>query len=322
MKQVFFLILFFFTLATEGQNIVFGNHEISKISVVKWSDSLGIPYTKGPGIALGATSFAPLDSVRTAYLCNSSDEIIITNRASGKIITRFNVTSSPRDFVFENSLFYVLSENSINVYSETGVLISKESIPSSIKGVTKLARFNSTNYLLYPSGNSIIIDSNLISQELGWATESGKNILTEIIGDNSFKVAVLAENKIVKQRIYSSIQNVAGIFVIGATKNKIVLELQKYISESPVSIERSILEIENSQLMPILYQTIIPKVYYTQANKDFILSTNGEVVQMISAPNGLYIFSLRGKLTKEKNTYPTSIFSSNYHFNDHLIKVD
>ncbi len=302
--------------------------EVKQLSLSKWNTQDGIPYSQVPGANLGATSFELLDSNRVAFLCNSTSEIIIINTSDGEATKKFPVIFAPRDFIYDNGLFFVLSERQVIVYDANGKEKNQFSFPNIYLGTERLARFGNATYLLLPSGNSLKIESGGIAlspdEFEGWITSTGAFIKTQLNGGNSYSVKVIQQNGKSLKKDFAADKKVAGVFVVGSTKNRVVLDIQTFISENPIAVERTIVSVnlKEDDIGPIITSIKVPDCYYVLSNKDFCLSANGTILNMVTSPQGLYLFSLTEIKSKVSKGYPESLFNMKYHFNDHLIKVE
>ncbi len=304
------------------------NYDVKQISVSTWNETSGLPFSQVPGANLGATSFEVIDKNRIAYLCNSTSEIIITNNSTGKSIEKFQVIFAPRDFIYENGIFYVLSEYEVTLYDEIGNVITKCPFPIDYKGVERLKRYNDATYLLLPSGNSLMVEdcgSPIEPIEFkGIITDIGKFILSQITGHNSYSIKVTQSKDKIFERTFTTDKKVAGIFIVGATNDRIIIDVQTYISENPIKVERIIGSIVLSKdgLGDIIYGTKVPDCYHVISNKDFDIAETGNIYNMISSPKGVFIFLLSETNSKSTNGYPSSLIETKTHANDNLIKLD
>jgi hypothetical protein len=301
---------------------------VSRLSVTGWNTPLGLPYSRVPGANLGATSFVVMDESRIAFLCNSSNEIIITARSTGKSINKFGVSPSPRDFVYEKEVFYVLFENRVTEYDINGLELKTFSFPPAFQGVEKLTRSGDASYLLLPSGNSLLIEKAGTPVEPveynGIVAGNGQFITTRITGTYTCSLKVLLpDNRIVEKSIGTG-KKVAGIFVIGASGNRVLLDIQTFISENPIAVERvvALADLDQKGRMAFVNRSEIPDCYYVLSNKDFYMSVNGEIFNMITTPNGVYVFRLTETKTYDSEGYPSDLADTKYHSNENLIKLD
>ncbi len=302
--------------------------EVSQVLQCKWNTQDGIPYSQVPGANLGATSFEVMENNKIAFLCNSTSEIIVINTIDEKKMNKFPVVFAPRDFAYDNGLFYVLSEKQVIVYDATGKEKNKFSFPETYLGTERLARFSNATYLLLPSGNSLKIESDgnsITSQEInGWITSSGKYVKTLFNGDNSYNITMVLTNGKTFKNVFNTKNKIAGVYIVGSTKNRVILDVQTYISENPIRVERKIVSIEITKtgIGNIITEIKIPDVYYVLSNKEFLLLTNGILYNMITSPEGVYVFSLTETKKKTVNAFPKFLTEKTYHFNDHLLKVE
>lgn len=302
---------------------------ISRLSTVKWGKNTGLPYKQVPGANLGVTSFEILSHDKIAYLCNSTSEIFITNKISGKVIRKFSVEFAPRDFVYDNGFFYVLNETQVTTYTETGKLIKKTSFPETHRGVERLTRYNNVIFLQLPSGNSLMLDKSGISEKSkefeGIITGDGNFVSTEIDGNNSYLVRLIKEDGRIYVNTFLTDKKVAGVYVVGSTKNRIVLDVQTFISENPIVVERKIVSVDLNEtgIGTIVSMIKVPDSYYVLSNKDIYLTKAGDIINMITSPSGVFIYSLAEKKTGIViNNYPASLLAIKYHFNNHLLNLD
>lgn len=304
------------------------SYSISQISFSKWNTPTGIPYNQVPGANLGATSFQILDKNRIVFLCNSTGEIIIINNLTGESIQKFQVSFAPRDFVYENGIFYVLSEYEVTLYDEIGNEVKKYPFPTIYNGIKRLIRYNGSTYLLLPSGNSLMIETlgDVIKprEYQGIITSTGQFARTQITGNYSYSIIISTSKNKTFENSFTTDKKVAGIFIVGSTKNRVVIDVQTFISENPITIERIItsINLNNNGLGAIISSIKVPDCYYVISNKDFYVSEKGEIYNMMTSPQGIFVFSLTETKTEKAKGYPSSLVDSNFHTNDHLIKLD
>jgi hypothetical protein len=302
---------------------------VKELSNSKWNTADGIPYKQVPGVNLGATAFEVLSANRIAYLCNASNEVIITDKVSGAAVKKFPVLFAARDFVYDKGLFYVLNAKQVSVYDTTGKNVSEISFLNNVyTGVERLARYNNETYLLLPSGNSLKIESAGKSVEAkeyeGWIASAGYFVKTKISGNNSYTFTVITADGKKYDKTFTTDKRTAGVYVAGATANRLYLDIQTFVTESPISVERRIvsIEISVSGVGNIVNNIKVPDCYYVLSNNDFHISADGTLLNMVTAPQGIYIYSLAETKAKNAAGYPDFLTAMKYHFNDHLVKVD
>lgn len=316
------------TVKYEDSNKSIQSFNVLQLTMSEWNTPEGIPYKQVPGANLGVTAFHIMDQNRIAFLCNSSNEIIITDLSSGKAIDKFQVSFAPRDMVYENNKFYVLSEYEVTVYDNAGNELVKYPFPMTYQGVERFIRFNDATYLLLPEGNSLMIEDCGESVEpvvfKGIITEEGCLITLQITGNNSYSIKILFSNNKTAEKVYTTDKKTAGVFIVGATKDRVFLDVQTFISENPIAVERIItaIELNNNELMGIVTETIVPQSYYVISNKDFYVSKNGNIYNMMTSPQGVSVFSLTEAKSEKAQGYPSTLTDNQYNSNDNLIKID
>jgi hypothetical protein len=295
---------------------------VQEISMTKWNSQDGIPYMQAPGVNLGAVAFDMIAVNKIAFLSNASNEIIITDRTSGKAINRFPVTFAPRDFVYDNGVFYVLGEKFVIAYNENGKLLKQLSFPGTYLGIERVTRFNNATYLLLPSGNCFQIESG--KEHEGWITSAGNFVFTKLNGDNSYSVKLITNTGKIFTATFNTDKTVAGVYVVGATQNRIFLDVQTYITQSPISVERKIVSVDlsSSGIGSVVANIKVPDCYYVLSNNDFHLSATGNILNMMTSPQGAFVFTLTEVKAGKTIGYPASLTNLKYHFNDHLIQVE
>ena len=106
------------------------------------------------------------------------------------------------------------------------------------------------------------------------------------------------------------------------TAGRVILDVQTFISESPISVERQIVGtlFSPTGLEKAVSEIKVPNVYYVLSSKDFLISDSGTLYNMVTAPEGVFLFALKESSSGESNTsnYPSFIATQSYHFNDHL----
>jgi hypothetical protein len=308
--------------ATKAHKTGFNVKEISRTN---WNTADGITYKKIPGANLGCTSFEVMDKHRTAFLSDASGEIIIADQLSGKIALKFKVAATPRDFAYDQGVFYVLGEALVSVYDDHGKLTGTLSLPDGLVGVGRIARYKNNTWLLLPSGNCIQLvageNTGAPAVSKGWITGSGNFVLTAMKETNNYSVTLTTPDGKTFEKTFSTDKKVAGVYVIGSTKDRIMLDVQTYVSESPVSVERRIVAISYTAtgIVDITSEIKVPDCYYVLSNKELALASDGSVIQMITSPKGLFLFSLSETPLMNARDYPASVKTEKYHFNDHLM---
>jgi hypothetical protein len=157
----------------------------------------------------------------------------------------------------------------------------------------------------------------------GWITTSGSLVSTAITGANTYSVALhTAAGKSV-EKTFTSDKKLAGVYVVGSTHNRIVVDVQTYITESPISVERHLVSIacSSSAIDEIAADIKLPDCYYVLSNKELQVLSNGHVLEMITAPAGVLLFSLSETDHLKAQDFPAALRSEKYHFNDHLLKT-
>ena len=226
------------------------------------------------------------------------------------------------------NVFMFFSNIKLSKYDEMGKEIDKFSIPASSIGVERLANFDSSTYLLLPSGNSLMIESNghlIVPQEKeGWITGSGLFVKTNIIGGKQYAIRILKNNYKIFEKTYITDKKVAGVYVVGATNNRLVLDVQTFILENPISVERNIIVInlDSIEFGTVVTRIKVPDCYYVLSNRDFAFVSDGYIYNMLSAPQGVFVFKLIETKSDVTQNYPSFLIQMKYHFNDHLIQVD
>jgi len=332
MKKITLITFFtlFACLCFSQNNVLKAAFDVRKISFTKWDTHNGILYTQVPGANLGPTSFEVLDKNRIAFLCNSSNEIIVISSTNGEVISRFPVEFAPRDFSYDRGQYYILSEFNVDIYDESGKIVNNLSFSNTHVGIERITRFNNSTFLLLPSGNSLMIESNgkpIEPKKIdGWITSSGYRVVSKISGSNTYNVTLYSLSGVKSDCEFRTEKAVAGVFVIGTSSNRVLLDVQTYLSENPISVERKIVSvgISDSCLNKIVTEIVIPNVYYVLSNKDFSVSPQGQTYNMITTPKGVFIFSLSEPESEKEviHPYPDFITKESYQFNDHLLKVE
>lgn len=302
---------------------------VKQLSNTAWNTSDGLLYKQVPGMNLGATSFQVMGASNAAFLSNASNQIIITDLVSGRVSTKFDVGIAPRDFIYENGKFYVLADFELDIYDTLGRLLQKVSYSRENVGVVQIVRYQNSTYLLLPNGNSLLIESNGLpvdNKEIeGNITSTGNRFITKMDGENSFTITAISAEGKTRQNTYKEEKKMAGVFIIGSVGDQLIIDVQTYVSESPISVERKIKSIKlNSAVLEMGAELKVPDMYYVLANKEFYIAESGALYNMITAPSGTFIFELREVAAKSKSItyYPTFISRQAYHFNDHLLQTE
>lgn len=324
MKKNYLLFLVtLFTCSAYAQRATFS---VKKVSSTKWNTSDGIYYTQVPGANLGVTSFELISNRQIAFLSNSKNEIVIVNSNTGKAEKRFSVSIAPRDFCYDNKMFYVLSEYKVSIYSMDGKLNNSIDFDRKFIGVERLKRQNNSTYLILPTGNSLLIETNGQKIEpketFGRVVSYGNNIAIRLNGNNSYSITGNSLLGNYFEKTFTTTNKVAGVFVVDANANQVILDVQTYLSESPIKVERKIVSIKTNKagFGNIIAEIKIPDMYYVISNKDFSLSKKGNLYNMITTPDGVFVYLLTE--SKNGNPYPKSLLTQAYHFNDHLINIE
>ena len=158
----------------------------------------------------------------------------------------------------------------------------------------------------------------------GWITSSGSFVETKITGENTYAVTVITADGKHFDRTFTTERPTAGIYVTGASADRVYVDEQTYITGNPISVERNIvsLSLTANGIGATVTVTKVPDCYYVLSNNDFHLSANGTLLNMVTAPQGVYVFALTEAKASDAKAYPDYIAAVKYHFNDHMLKVD
>lgn len=322
---LFLCLLFMISAKAQNQKME-TNWNVETVSVSDWDRQTGVPYVQVPGANLGATSFTLLDSNRLAFLSNSSNEVIIVDRLSGRSISRFVISFSPKDFVFANGSFYVLSDRNVVVFNEKGKELDRIDFPAKYTGVERIARYGKSTYLLLPNGNSLYIQTdgqstNVVHEQEGWITSTGNFIAVKLNKGNGYFITVITPQGRRIEKTFFTDKKVAGVFVVGSSLSRLVVDVQTFISESPISIDRSItaISISDSTINGVILSKRNPTCYYVLSNKDLEISNDGTIYNMVTSTKGISVFSLTEIYSSKSKNYPADLLKVKYHFNDHLV---
>ncbi|HTA61651.1 MAG TPA: hypothetical protein VK835_04320 [Bacteroidia bacterium] len=300
---------------------------VKEICKTTWDTPKGLSYKKVAGANLGVVSFEVMDKKRVAYLSDAVNEISIADKITGHVTDKFAVAAAPHDFVYDKNNFYVLYENGVLVYDEKGTLVKIVPYPSNLVGAMRVARYNKGTYLLMPSGNSVQIENAegkaVVENHKGWITETGLFVLGQLNGANAYKIQVSDAGGKSYEKTFTTTLKTAGVYVVGANQNRLVLDVQTYVSESPIQVERHIVSIELSGqgLGNVVSDIKTPDCYYVLSNKDVVLANDGTVLDMVTAPQGLMLFLLTETTDEKAAHYPSELRTMKYHFNDHLLQA-
>jgi hypothetical protein len=326
MKLPLFALSLLLTLSGFAQDKI--NRDVNQIVFKTWSTPDGLPYMKGPGVNLGVTSFQVVDDTRIAFLDNAGSEITLVNRKDNSILDRLPIVFAPRDFVYDHGSFYVLYGNEIVVYSVAGRETARYPFDDRYRGTERLTRYNNATYLLLPSGNSCMVQNDnetlkSTREYEGWITQSGNFIATKI-NENAYTVKIITPAGKAFTRTFTTHGKAAGAFVVGCTANRVAIDVQTFLSEAPVSVERKIVSIEftDNGLGDILNTRQALTCYYVLSHRDWEIEPDNTVYNMVTSPDGLFLFSLTESKSTAIKDYPPALLKMRYHFNNNLVKVD
>jgi hypothetical protein len=301
---------------------------IKELLFIEWGHNPDFIYKKVPGANLSVTSFHVIDDSRVAFLSNSTSELIVVDSKIGNTIKKFNVEFAPRDFVYENERYYVLHERAVSVYDFDGQLTSTYPFGSKYVGVERILKVDNSIFLMLPSGNSLLIKSNKKGSEQvefhGWMVNENYSFEAMFPSKNQYLIKLTDKEMRVIEKVYTNEKKIAGVFPIGISNNKLYIDVQIFVKEIPISVERRLIgiQINENELGKVILNQRIPDCYYVLSNKDFEVGYDGEIYQMITSPKGIHVFSF-SKMDKETlHKFPDWLEKIKYHFNDNLIKVD
>lgn len=128
----------------------------------------------------------------------------------------------------------------------------------------------------------------------GWITQPGYFVETKILDNNSYTITVSNENKKIFEKRFSTNNKLEGIHVIGATETDVVIDVQTFISENPIQVERTLksVNMNKGSKESVINEIKIPNCYFVLSNKDFLVKKDGTILHMITAPQGVFVFSL------------------------------
>lgn len=270
----------------------------TQLCKLNWNTTNGVPYVKVPGANLGVTSFYVLDNEKIAFLSDATNEILIVSQKSESVIKRFTVVLSPRDFTYDNGYYYVLCETGIFIYNINGENTSNFEFPKEYSGTMRIFRYLHSTFLLLPSGNSLKIESGgkLIKPKEyeGWITSNGLLIKTQIKNEFNYTVNISFPNGENSLKEFPNKRKIAGVYVVGTEKNRIVLEIQTFLTEEPIKVERNIqiIGLRDFHLDKIIATIPITSSFYVLSNKDIYVTNEGRIYTLVTKSKGVYLFSI------------------------------
>lgn len=301
---------------------------VQEISVTPYSDSGGLPYTQVPGYNLGISSLQVINDSIVSYLADATGEIINVNMVDGGILSRFPVIPNAHDFVFNENAFYVFGRNILNKYNWTGEILTNTSIETIYEDAMHIVCVNQKRILVLPNGNTVGIEENSLAineiPKPGFQCEDGAIVRAYIKDDKNYVVEWIgAKWDNTKILTFEGNYPTGSINVVGKIGNIVYVDIQNYLTKSPISVERQLIAIDFSQRSPrMVAKIIIPDVYYTYCNKGFSIY-NGNIYHIISAPDGVHLFKIAIATGSSKAIdYPLPIRNLHYHYNYYLEQVD
>jgi len=298
---------------------------VESVLTIAWDDSTGIPYTKVPGANLGVVAFAMVHEDQVAMLCNGIGEIRVFSTIDNSLMYKFPVEPAPRDLAFNGTKYFILFDRHVAIHSEDGQYESSFSIPHDALGVTRLAVLHDAVYLWLPAGNSMMVfkGDNVIREEYGgWACPNGDFIYTAIVDGKA--EATWYSGGVRSVRSFAMDRKVAGVSPVGVMGSKVILDVQTFISENPVAVQRHFvaIDIEPGVDDSSLSMLKAPDTYFVYADRDIYQQSDGNIYNMVTSPNGVHLFRIAECNEGPCMNYPAELRSLNYHFNYHLIKID
>lgn len=324
--RIFYFLLFVSQSIVIWSQTSISNEElgIKKELFVPWGEN-GFPYSKVPGANLGVSSFQIINNNAIAFLSTSSNEVLLINKKNEAINSKFLIEPAPRDFIYDHDFFYILFDNKIAVYDSLGNKSHSINLPSECEGADKIFKYGSKLYVLLGNGNSVEVveDGNnfLFKYYKGWITSSGAYVSTNKSGDNFIEIQVSLNGNNYSKHFEISSDDVAGVFLIGADENKIILDVQYYPTQNPLEITRKLVyvKMDENGIGDIIYENHVPDCYYVLTVKPFVLDDNGKLYTMITSPSGMYLFSIN-KYNEGSKDFPSELKNLKYHYNNHLLQ--
>jgi hypothetical protein len=322
MKHFIYLFPLLFAIGNAHAQTNAHGWDVEFIMTIPWNDQTGIPYVKVPGANLGAVAFAKVGNDKIALLCNSTNEIRVFSTSNGQLTKKFAVGFAPRDFVFDGSSYYVLFDRHVALYSLDGTEMKNVSFPDEAYGVSRFTVVDGAIHLWLPAGNSLTIYKNgkmFREEHVGWICPDGSSVYTEIVAGQA--KATWYRDGAKTQRIFVMDRKVAGVFPVGVLQDKVILDVQTFISEGPVEVERHfvsmVIDDDNA-----LRMVKAPDTYYVYADRDIFQDSDGSLLNMVTAPDGVHLYRLALCSDNTCADFPEDLDTIKYHFNFNLIKVD
>jgi len=83
-----------------------------------------------------------------------------------------------------------------------------------------------------------------------------------------------------------------------------------------------VIRLDADGIGPIIAKTRLPDCYFVHTNRDLTLSESGAVFNMVTSPDGTFVFALTETSAAAGREYPPRVADAGYHYNDHLLRVD
>lgn len=297
---------------------------VTNIFSVAWGNSQDkIPYTKSPGINVGAHSFAVLNDSTIAFLLLEPAEIrIFTNNAG--LHQKISLDFQAIDFVFDGEMFHLLGLHAIHSYGLDGQNVAVTRLGKCASLFKRITKIGNDIWLWLGDGNSVRFEHSkevdCSSSYQGWIVSENSFVKASVDGNRYDFALYNTQQRINIKREYTSDSDVAGIFPVGIKNNKLVFDLQEFENQNPIEIKRSILAIDLNSLEVTSLK--MPDCYYVYVDRDIYKDLTGSIYTMTTCENGIEVFEVGTCESINCSGYPQELTSKNYHYNHHLIKVD
>lgn len=304
--------------------------QITSIGTLYWQGKDALPYHQDYGDNHSFLTYQVIGNQKIALLSTFEHQILIYDLKSGHLLSKFDLPIQAEDFAVANGKYYVLGENQVRVFEESGIELKvihfstekmNEMVPvSHIRAIGEniyVESHEAAAYLIEVAGKTVPVE-----RFEGWALNPHVFGSIMLQDENIFSLQLLDNlGHLISAKQFEVGDKLVSAILVGAEENMLYIEMHFLTQEEPFQMKHQIavIEVKKNIITELVSIIDAPKVRYTFFDQSAKLSKFG-LTYLVSSPENVQIF----RLVKERkdgtsNAFPLELMQMDYDYANHTL---
>jgi hypothetical protein len=314
-------------------NPINGQGEMKELISIPWKADNGIKTSLSHSGNYGIREFTIIDSEELAICTDTENDIKIFSLKNGNLIREFKLKNGCKRFEYNpvDNRFYVATSRHVDVYTRSGTFMRSIPMHQKLNPPAWLTVVDGDVYVIRGGESYPVLyegDVQNLNEQIGFAYKAiilEKNfIVTTRRAKNGmalFSYSRDLEN--MKDLSFPVDSNCVGLTPLGKYNDRILFIQYDYVTGESFDVDRHILEYSISQNR-VIASIKMPKILYVSIKTE-LRYYNGTLYHLLTTPDKSVLYSISnrsgpGKSLLQGITYPDSLMSYSFHYNNILLK--